>query len=111
EWLVPQMQAPRMAWIRPDGSPHDGADLDAVAALSESGARKLFARAARPLDAVFTDAAAPPFELAARVRARIVTRYEEVGSANVVGLVPGSDPALRDEYVVYSAHLDHLGLC
>ncbi len=31
-------------------------------------------------------------------------------AGNVVGLVEGSDPALRDEYVVVSAHLDHLGV-
>lgn len=38
------------------------------------------------------------------------TAHEEVTSANVVGVVRGSDPELRDEYVVYSAHLDHLGI-
>lgn len=35
----------------------------------------------------------------------------QAGTApNVVGLLPGSDPALRDEYVVYSAHMDHVGV-
>jgi len=32
-----------------------------------------------------------------------------ISSRNVVGLLPGSDPALRDEYLVYTAHWDHLG--
>src|SRR4029450_10016363 len=31
-------------------------------------------------------------------------------AANVVARLPGSDPRLRDEYVVLSAHLDHLGI-
>ncbi|WP_347275371.1 M28 family metallopeptidase [Sphingomonas sp. HITSZ_GF] len=31
-------------------------------------------------------------------------------SANVIGIIPGSDPVLKDEYVVLSAHLDHLGM-
>lgn len=31
-------------------------------------------------------------------------------SANVVGWVPGTDPELRDEYIVYSAHYDHVGI-
>jgi hypothetical protein len=31
-------------------------------------------------------------------------------SNNVVGLVPGKDPVLKDEYIVVSAHLDHLGI-
>lgn len=36
--------------------------------------------------------------------------HTSIFSPNVVGIVPGSDPVLRDEYVVYSAHLDHLGI-
>ena len=33
-----------------------------------------------------------------------------VSSANVVGVLEGSDPELRDEYLVYTGHLDHIGL-
>ena len=32
-----------------------------------------------------------------------------VQSANVLGLIPGSDPVLKDEVVIYTAHHDHLG--
>ncbi len=35
---------------------------------------------------------------------------DEIVSDNVVGLVRGSDPALAGEYVVLTAHLDHLGV-
>lgn len=35
---------------------------------------------------------------------------QRVQSANVLGLIPGSDPELADEVVVYSAHHDHLGI-
>ncbi|HUP89681.1 MAG TPA: M20/M25/M40 family metallo-hydrolase [Longimicrobiales bacterium] len=35
--------------------------------------------------------------------------YEDSVS-NVIGIIPGSDPKLRDEYVVLSAHMDHLGM-
>jgi hypothetical protein len=38
------------------------------------------------------------------------TSHEEVESPNVIGIVPGGDPALKDEYVVFSAHLDHVGI-
>jgi Zn-dependent M28 family amino/carboxypeptidase len=37
-------------------------------------------------------------------------RVEHLESENVVGTVPGSDPALRDQYVAFSAHWDHLGI-
>ena len=36
--------------------------------------------------------------------------YQDIESFNVVGKIPGSDAKLRDEYVVHSAHLDHLGI-
>ncbi|MCI0517846.1 MAG: M28 family metallopeptidase [Woeseiaceae bacterium] len=38
------------------------------------------------------------------------TSHEEATSANVVGLLRGSDPLLASEYIVYSAHLDHIGV-
>lgn len=45
-------------------------------------------------------------------RIRIVnkSRTTDAQSPNVVGVLRGSDPKLRDEYVVISAHLDHLGI-
>jgi Zn-dependent M28 family amino/carboxypeptidase len=38
------------------------------------------------------------------------TAHEQVASPNVIAIIPGSDPILKDEYVIYSAHLDHLGI-
>ncbi len=35
---------------------------------------------------------------------------DEIGAPNVVGLLEGSDPELRDEYVIFSAHMDHVGV-
>jgi hypothetical protein len=52
----------------------------------------------------------PRFELPARLRARTEFARAPLKSANVVGLLPGSDPALAGEYVVLSAHLDHVGV-
>jgi Zn-dependent M28 family amino/carboxypeptidase len=44
------------------------------------------------------------------VRIKIVSKFEELRSPNVVALLQGSDSKLRDEFVVYTAHLDHLGI-
>ncbi len=38
------------------------------------------------------------------------TEHGELSSPNVIGLVRGSDPELADEYVVFTAHLDHMGV-
>ena len=52
----------------------------------------------------------PRFPLAARLRAKAKVERREIESQNVVAVYPGADPALRNEYVVLSAHVDHLGV-
>ena len=52
----------------------------------------------------------PHFDLAVRIASTIDAQVERVQSENVVAVLPGSDPTLREEYVVLSAHLDHLGV-
>ncbi|WBO85748.1 M28 family peptidase [Hymenobacter yonginensis] len=45
-----------------------------------------------------------------RLAATQRSRYQDVTSYNVVGKIEGADPQLRQEYVVHTAHLDHLGV-
>ncbi|HKV90952.1 MAG TPA: M28 family metallopeptidase [Candidatus Angelobacter sp.] len=52
----------------------------------------------------------PRFPLAVSIKARATVRKKDVESANLVAQLPGSDPRLKSEYVVLSAHLDHLGI-
>jgi hypothetical protein len=52
----------------------------------------------------------PKFDLKAKLIATVSARRTTVESPNVVAILPGSDPQLKDEYVVLSAHLDHLGV-
>lgn len=52
----------------------------------------------------------PRFPLMTSVRAKATVNKKELESANLVAQLPGSDPKLKDEYVVLSAHLDHLGV-
>lgn len=44
------------------------------------------------------------------IHARITVAVTDVASANVVGIIPGSDPRRAQEIVAYSAHYDHLGI-
>ena len=50
-----------------------------------------------------------PVALAAQASFSVKQTTREVASKNVIALLPGSDPSLRSEYVVYTAHWDHLG--
>jgi Zn-dependent M28 family amino/carboxypeptidase len=52
----------------------------------------------------------PKFPLDVTVRARIAYTQHKVSSMNVLGVLPGSDPKLKSEYVAISAHLDHVGI-
>jgi len=52
----------------------------------------------------------PVFPLVPKIRARVHYDRETLESQNVVALLPGSDPALKDEIVLLTAHLDHLGV-
>ena len=49
-------------------------------------------------------------DLRRTITADIRTTTESVPAANVGAVLTGSDPSLRDEYVVYTAHYDHLGV-
>ena len=52
----------------------------------------------------------PHFPLAVSLNARAFIQTAPVESSNLVAKLPGSDPALKDEFVVLSAHIDHLGI-
>jgi len=52
----------------------------------------------------------PHFPLAVSLTAKTRVDITKIESANLVAKIPGSDPALKDEYVVLSAHLDHIGI-
>jgi len=52
----------------------------------------------------------PHFALPVSIRATTRLLGQDVHSNNLVAVLPGSDPVLKHEYVVLSAHLDHLGI-
>ena len=80
--------------------------------LTESTARGLFKAAGQDLDALRTAAESKSFKpvaLGARVKGETRAAVRLVDQFNVAGVVPGTDPKLKDEVVIYSAHWDHLG--
>ncbi|HET9309015.1 MAG TPA: M28 family metallopeptidase [Candidatus Sulfotelmatobacter sp.] len=115
EWLVPQIQVGEMHWLDKKGVPHDFfPELRGNVLLSQQGADKLFAGAPKTLDQVFAAAKAgkpQAFTLPVSARIHTVAAHSVINSSNIVAELKGSDPALRDQYVVYTAHVDHLGIC
>ncbi|MFQ5694404.1 MAG: M28 family peptidase, partial [Terriglobia bacterium] len=103
-----------MTWLDEKGEAFNTfPTLRALAVLSRPGAEKLFAGAPRSLEEAFSleeGQRVPAFDLPASARVRVLSEHKELESPNVVARLRGSDPRLRDEYVVYTAHLDHEGL-
>src|SRR5204863_4403269 len=52
----------------------------------------------------------PHFPLAASLKADAAVQTSSVESANIIAKLPGSDPSLKNEFVVLSAHIDHVGI-
>jgi Zn-dependent M28 family amino/carboxypeptidase len=50
------------------------------------------------------------FEFGYSISISYATTHNDIESYNVVGLIPGTDKVLKNEYVVHSAHLDHVGI-
>jgi len=53
---------------------------------------------------------AASFDLPYSISCSYTTAHSDFESFNLVGLIPGTDKVLKNEYVVHSAHLDHLGI-
>lgn len=73
----------------------------------------LFLNSGKNLSQVLADIKArknSSFEFPYTFSASYSNTHSEFESANVIGLIPGTDPKLKDEYVVHSAHLDHVGI-
>ena len=88
-------------------------ELNAVASFNNEKAEKLFINAATPLQKILGLAAegksiSMPLNISASISVK--TQFKSVESCNIVGMIKGSDAALQNEYVVYSAHMDHFGI-
>ena len=88
--------------------------LKVIASLGDSTARTFFAGASKTFeDARIAASKNQPqaFPLNLSVKATTQTELnDDLVGENLVGLLPGSDPVLKNEYVVYVSHLDHLGI-
>ncbi len=81
--------------------------------LSLDAARALMTQAGQDLDALKTQALSRDFKpvpLGLTASLAIANKTRTMASKNVLAKLEGSDPALKDEYIVYTAHWDHFGV-
>ncbi len=80
--------------------------------LKEQAAAKLLASQGFDLASLSRDrhqarAIATPLKVSIKIRREVASA---ISAPNVVGILEGSDPQLKNEYVVFSAHMDHVGV-
>ena len=81
--------------------------------ITLDAAKKLFAMAGQDFDALKKQALTREFKpvpFGIKASMGVNNTLRTIDSRNVVAKLEGSDPALKGEYVVYSAHWDHLGI-
>ncbi|NNF14695.1 MAG: M28 family peptidase [Gemmatimonadetes bacterium] len=101
---------PRTGYVPPDGEPAE--ELAASLRVSRRVASTWMANAGRDFDdALSRLRAGEPVSMELGVEGVLTARFvhDTFESANVAALLQGVDPALADEYLVVTAHLDHLG--
>jgi Peptidase family M28 len=105
---------PRFRWLDKEGHPyHELPQIRAVATLSVPATRQLFEGSGHSADEIFAGVKSgilPAFPLPVTANIHVVTESKDLHSPNVVAKLEGSDPVLKNEYLVYTAHLDHLGI-
>lgn len=103
-------------WTNPDGSLFDTSpNLRASATLDRSAADALFAGTKRSFADILAEAdkkggKPKPFDLGKTAVINRTATLTPFTSPNVIGLLPGSDPTLANEYVLVMGHLDHIGI-
>ena len=97
-----------------DPSMDESRGLKVAVGINPEHADKLFAGSGHTfkevLEAADSGRPLPRFAIPAKLKAEVALKRAEVTSQNVAAVLPGNDPELKKEYVVFSAHLDHVGV-
>jgi peptidase M28-like protein len=112
--MVRDLAFPQLRWLDKQGRPNDfWPEIKGHAMLNLEAAKNLFEGSGHTAEEVFAAIKAgkpTSFSLPLTAKIHNETKLQDVQSPNVVAKLEGSDPALKNEYVVYSAHLDHVGI-
>jgi Zn-dependent M28 family amino/carboxypeptidase len=113
-WARSTLARLQMAMTLADPSLDDAPGQQFSASVNPAHADKVFAGSGHTFQELLALADAgkplPRFRLPARVKATVQVERGHVESQNIAGILRGRDPALNQEYVVVSAHVDHLGI-
>ena len=104
---------PLLSWVDAGGRAGSAGVLKVDIALSPDAAANLFEGAPRSLSQLQSQVGKGPiagFALPGRLQVRAQSQWQDFTSPEVVGILPGSDLALAQDFVLLTGHLDHLGV-
>ncbi|WP_333607409.1 M28 family metallopeptidase [Arsukibacterium sp.] len=109
------LNTPSMTWLDKEQQPGRGfAGLQGGAYLHHEAAAQFFVDAPSSLADIFAqlerDEIPTGFALKQQASLSSRSQHDSLSSPNVIAVLPGADPVLKHEYVVITAHSDHIGL-
>lgn len=114
ERMIGFFHAPMMHWVDANGVPNDYVpEMKALALLNEQSGASLFDGSGHTLSGALASLSTNKpmsFPLAGSGSIKTGSQFKELESPNIAAILRGSDPQLRDEYVVFTAHADHVGI-
>jgi hypothetical protein len=115
QMLVDDTPNQSTTWVGRDGIPFDSSGgLKTTVSVKPTAAGWLFEGASRTIDQVLDDAEkqgpVKGFALKATVAIKVATKPRRYSSPAVIGAIEGTDPQLKNEYVMLMAHADHIGI-
>ncbi len=112
--LLNFLHTPAVRWLDKDGNPSGVYPyIKGAAYFSKEAAALVFTDAQQNLEQIYAmldkDESPKGFDLSMEIQLESKSTHKSISSPNVAAILEGSDPTLRNEYVVYSAHSDHIG--
>lgn len=87
--------------------------LKVIATFNPDKAEKLFGNSGKKLESIIAsikENKPQSFALNLNAAMNVTSSTEAIMSSNLIGMIPGSDPKLKNEHIVYVAHVDHFGI-
>jgi hypothetical protein len=107
-------RGPQKAFLLADPELQEATGQKVAITITRRGGEKFFEGSGYTMEEILKLATdnqpLPRFPLMGTLRSRAAVKRGTVEAPNVVGILPGTDPVLKNEYVIMSAHLDHIGV-
>ena len=112
--LLNYLHTPAVRWLDKEGNPSGVyPQLKGAAYFSKEAAELVFVDAQQNLEQIYAmlekDESPKGFDLSMGIQLESKSSHKAISSPNVAAVLVGSDSTLKNEYVVYSAHSDHIG--